>query len=289
MTARRSLRAVRLVAPVLAIVAMLAVAGIASATPTTIYSNMPTKLPGSYASLGYECCQVSEFGGEVEFKAPAVAGKAWKNPSVSAVLDVWACEKGNITNENCSTKPGAKFEWPITFSLYEVGPGNTVGAKIAAGSKVFKIPYRPSVTPICNTTQFEKGGWYDRPEGTCYHGKATKITFPLKLAKLPQKAIISIAYNTSNYGAQPQHAACQSTEAGCPYDSLNVAVHQPGEAEAKPPLAAGSDPDLEEVFIASTYSALFCSPGVANGTFGPSGPCWNEEQPVLKVTSAAEG
>ncbi len=294
MTAKGILKGVRLVVPILATAAVLVMAGTASAVPTTIYDNMPTKLPGSYASLGYECCQVSEFGGEVEFKKPAVAGKSWKNPTVSAVLDVWACEQGNITNENCKTAAGAKFEWPITFSLYEVGPGNTVGSKIAAGSTVFKIPYRPSVTPICNTTQYEKGGWYDRAEGTCYHGKATKITFPLKLAKLPEKAIISIAYNTSDYGAQPQHAACQSTEAGCPYDSLNVAVHQPGESEAANPpaanqLAVGSDPDLSEVFIASTYSALFCSPGVANGTFGPSGPCWNEEQPVLKVTSAAEG
>jgi hypothetical protein len=287
MTARSTVRGVRIFAPILAIAVALAMAGTASAALTTIYDNMPSKLPGSYASLGYECCQVSEFGGEVEFKQPAVAGKVWKNPSVSAVLDVWACEEGNITNENCHTARGAKFEWPITFAVYEVGPGNTVGAKLAAGSKMFKIPYRPSVTPVCNTTEFEKGGWYDRKEGTCYHGKATRITFPLKIAKLPEKAIISIAYNTSNYGAQPQHAACQSTEAGCPYDSLNVAVHQPGEAEAATP-AVGSDPDLSEVFIASTYGALFCSPGEANGVFGPSGPCWNEEQPVLKV-AAKEG
>lgn len=280
-------RARWIVALLAAAAALTAATGTASATPTPVYSNTPVKLPGSFASLGYECCQVSEFGGEVSFVAPP-AGHVWKNPTVSVVLDVWACEKGNITNENCSTVKGAKFEWPITFSVYEVGPGNSVGPKIAAGSKLFKIPYRPSVTPVCNTTEFEKGGWYDKPEGRCYHGFATKISFPLRLAKLPEKAIISFAYNTSDFGAEPQHAACQSTEAGCPYDSLNVAVHQPGEPQANTP-SVGTDPDIEEVFIGSKSPAYFCAPAAPNGgTFGPSGPCWNEEQPVMAVT-AAEG
>jgi hypothetical protein len=304
MSARRNLiRGGRLIAPILAAAAVLAMAAAADATPTTIYDNMPSSLPGSYPSLGYECCQVSEFGGEVEFAKPPV-GKVWKNPKVTAVLDVWACQEGNISNEDCKTEKGAKFEWPIRFSVYEVGPGNSVGTKIAAGSKVFKIRYRPSVSPICNATQFDKGGWYDRKEGACYHGYATKITLPLKLAKLPEKAIISIAYNTSNYGAQPQYPQpCNSEEQGCPYDSLNVAVHEPGEAEAgecsgvcnggpgegtKP--AVGSDPDLSEDFLASTSGAYFCAPHETNnnGVFGPTGPCWNEEQPVLKVV-AKEG
>ena len=280
-------RVARLAVALLAATAVLTAAtGSAVAAPTPVYSNTPVKLPGSFASLGYECCQVSEFGGQVSF-VPPPAGHVWKNPTVSVVLDVWACEKGNVTNENCSTTKGAKFEWPITFSVYEVGPGNSVGSKIAAGSKVFKIPYRPSVTPICNTTQYQKGGWYDKPEGRCYHGFATKISFPMKLSKMPANAIISFAYNTSNYGAEPQHAACQSTEPGCPYDSLNVAVHQPGEPQAKTP-SVGGDPDLQEVYIASKYGALFCPPGEPNGTFGLSGPCWNEEQPVMAV-SATEG
>jgi hypothetical protein len=279
-------RAAKLAAALLAATAVMVVAsGSASATLTPIYNNSPAKLPGNFASLGFECCQVSQFGGEVSFLAPPT-GKVWKNPSITVVLSSWACEKGTVTGENCSTVKGAKFAWPITFSVYEVGPGNSVGAKIAAGSKVFKIPYRPSVSAICNQLP-EPGGWYDSKEGTCYHGFATKITFALKVAKLPANVIISFAYNTSDYGAETQRPKpCNSEPQGCPYDSLNVAYHEKGEAGNAP--SVGSNPDPEEVYIASTYSALFCAPATASGSFEPSGPCWNEEQPVMKVR-AQEG
>jgi len=277
-------------AAILVASAVMAVAsGSASATLTPIYNNTPKTLPGSFASLGFECCQVSQFGGQVGFKAP-LPGKVWKNPKVTVVLDSWACEHGNVTNENCKTINGNKFELPIRFSIYHVGPGNSVGEPIASGSKVFKIPYRPSVSQICNATVNVKGGWYDKKEGKCYHGFATKISFALKVPKLPENAIISFAYNTSDYGAEPQGPKpCNSTEEGCPYDSLNVAVHQAGEEfAAAPEPGTGTYPDPQEVYIASTYSALFCAPGLPNGTFGPSGPCWNEEQPVMTV-AAAEG
>jgi hypothetical protein len=292
----RNARAAKLAAASLAALAVIAIGSAsAGATLTPVYSNIPAKLPGNFASLGYECCQVSEFGGAVgTISAPA--GHVWKNPKVTVVLSSWACQEGGAENGTCKTTKGAKFEWPLTFSVYELGPGNTVGAKIAAGSRVFKLPYRPSASTICNALP-SPGGWYDRRDEACYHGFAFKVSFPLKLAKLPPQAIVSVAYNTSDYGNEPQRAnnpecdtaAYQTAHngAGCPFDSLNVAVHQPGEEFANTP-AVGSYPDLEEVFIASTYSALFCSPGQANGAFGPSGPCWNEEQPVLSV-GAHEG
>jgi hypothetical protein len=292
----RSSTAARLAAASCAAFAVIAIASAsAGATLTPVYSNIPTKLPGNFASLGYECCQVSEFGGAVGVIA-APPGHVWKNPKVTVVLSSWACQEGGAENGTCVTAKGARFEWPITFSIYELGPGNSVGPKVAAGSKVFKIPYRPSASQICNSLP-SPGGWYDKADEHCYHGFASKISFALKLAKLPEKAIVSVAYNTSDYGAEPQRPknpecdtpAFQSAHngAGCPFDSLNVAVHQSGEEFATTP-AIGTYPDLEEVFIASTYSALFCSPGQANGTFGPSGPCWNEEQPVLSL-AAQEG
>ena len=42
----------------------------------------------------------------------------------------------------------------------------------------------------------------------CFHGKEAKFTSPLE-ATLPNEAIISVAYNTTDYGASPVGpAAC---------------------------------------------------------------------------------
>src|SRR5206468_1991148 len=130
----------------------------------------------------------------------------------TVTMSSWACQKGNWSTseafggpETCTSAPKSTFEWPMTVSLYEVNNDGSPGAKIAAASKVFKLPYRPSTSQFCNELSPESAGaWFDKAESKCYHGYAKKVTIGLKVVKLPEKAIISVAYNTSDYGAEPQ-------------------------------------------------------------------------------------
>ena len=233
-------RIAKLTMAAFALVAVFAVSS-AAAAPEVIYSDLPTPKPGNVVSLGFQATQTSSFGGQVEF-----GGTARNNPTVSVVMSSWACQSGTWNEKNCSTAKGAKFEWPITFTVNAVGPGNSVGALLGGGSKVFKIPYRPSASPKC--TGESAGAWYRM--GECFNGKAVRISLPLKIAGLPSKAIVTISYNTSNYGATPQAPQpCNSEPQGCPYDSLNVGV-QDGFANpggTPPTVGAFPAPDIAYV------------------------------------------
>jgi hypothetical protein len=179
MSGRIPARVVRVAAAILAAGAFAAAAAGSANASEVIYTNIPSPMPGNFASVGNEAYSMTEIGGLVE-----VAGTARKNPTITVAMSSWACENGNWYEKTCVTTPGTRFEWPVTFSIYEVGPGNTLGAKIAAGSKVFKMPYRPSGSPRC--TGEKAGEWYGM--GRCWHGKAFKIALPLKVAKLPSQA-----------------------------------------------------------------------------------------------------
>ena len=181
--------------------------------------------------------------------------------------------------DNCITGAGAKFAWPITVNVYEVGPADSVGAKLASGSKTFTMPYRPSASPKCTGEQ--AGEWWGK--GSCWHGKAFKISISLKAAKLPANAIVSVAYNTTHHGPSPigEAAACFSSSAGCFYDSLNVATIEPAEG----PPTVGSDP-TDALYVNTTYSAETCESG-SLGVFGPAkcAAFWEGLQPALAVSA----
>ena len=259
----------------LAVTGILALmAAAASAAPEPIYNNIPSPLPGNLPSVGFEANQASEFGGQVEF-----AGAARKNPTVKVTMSSWACVTGSWSAKNCGTPAGSKFEWPLTVSIYEVGPANSVGPLIARASKSYKMPYRPSAN-FANCNGANAGKWYSKANNACYNGKAFSISIGLKVAKLPEKAIISVAYNTSDYGVEPQKAACQATEPGCPYDSLNVAVREAGEGGP----TVGSDPAPADTYINSTTAGNYCENEAGVNTFALSKGCWTEEQPAFAVT-----
>ena len=270
MTGRIPARAAVLCA--LAAAAVLAIsAGPASAE--VIYTNIPATLPGNFASIGNEAYSNAELGGQVEF-----AGAARKNPKLTVVMSSWACQNGSWFADNCVTAMGARYEMPITFSVYEVGPGGSVGNKIAGGSKVFKLPYRPSASAKCTGAQ--AGEWYGK--GSCWHGKAFKISLMLKVASLPSKAIVSVSYDTTDHGPNPIGAtACNSTSAGCYYDSLNVGLLEPAEGGA----TVGSDP-TEAVYANSSYAEM-C--GGTGGSFAASAcpTFWEGSQPLIEVNASS--
>jgi hypothetical protein len=283
MTGRIQGRAARLAAAILAAsaVSALAAAG-ASAESTTIYDNMPVPFPGNAVSQAFQATQLGEFGGQVEF-----AGSSLTTTKVTVAMSSWACQKGNWYEATCETAPGATFLWPVTLHIYNVGGGNEVGTQIASLTKTFKIVYRPSDSPKCTG-----GRWYYK--GQCFHGKLTRIVFTLKGLTLPSKAIISVAYNTSGYGTQPQGYSnpCNATTAGCPYDSLNVGLTEPvNELSPTPvPPSVGADPIPESAYQNSVTAGNYCDGGAGGtGTFrldaGPA-PCWTGYQPLFLVATS---
>jgi hypothetical protein len=266
MTGRIPARAAKLGAALLATTAVLAVvAGAASASGTVIYNSIPSPLPGNVPSQAFEATSTSEFGSQVEF-----AGAGLTKTKVSVGMSSWACQSGGAEDDTCVTALHAKFEWPVTLHVFAVGPGNTIGTQVASLTKTFKMPYRPSASPKCKGN----GGWYHM--GSCFHGKLFKISFMLKGVALPSKAIISVAYNTSDYGAEPQRS---KTPAGGPYDSLNVGV------TGTPSI--GSQPQPDDAYLNSTWGGAYCDGGSSGtGTFRLDSGCWTGNQPLIKVETS---
>ncbi len=273
-------RLLTLLATVVGVLALTAAS--ASAATETVYSNLASPVPGNYASIAFAATQTSEYGGEIE-----LGGTARKNPQITVGMSIWACQYGNWQTNTCTTpKPKKKFKWPLTLNVYNVGAGNTVGSKIASVTKTFGLPYRPSVSAKCASAPYEDpGAWYDEAENTCYHGYAFTVKFKLPGVTLPSQAIVSLAYNTSNYGAAPagDSTACYTTPQGCYYDALNVATVEPAEAALK----VGTDP-TESQFVNSGWNEMYCGKTESLGTFAASGVCpaWYEGiQPVISVVA----
>lgn len=233
----------------------LAAFAAAAASAEVVYNNVPSPLPGNFASIGFAATSSTQFGGEIE-----VAGTARKNPTVTVVMSSWACQSGSWESA-CSSPTKKTFKEPITLRIYEAGELNT---PIATKTKSFKMPYRPSAEPVHCSGEYA-GTWYDAESGECFNGKAFPITFKVKLQRVPKKAIVTVSYPTTSTPAQ----------------SLNVAVSEPSEHT----LSLGSDP-TQELFLDSSWNEMYCSGATDVGTFGGSeGNCWEGYQPVLAVSA----
>ena len=279
MTGRIPRRARRVAAVALATTAALALSA-ASAGAGVIYNNVPSPFPGGMNSQPFQAQQTSEFGGQVQF-----AGTERARPVVTVAMSSWACQSGNWYSDNCVSAKNAKFTEPATLNVYAVGPENTPGALLGTATQSFQMPYRPSSNKKrCPGTGPEETGRFFA-KGECLHELAFKITFPALAVTLPARAIISVAYNTSQYGPSPYgELPCESEAAGCPYDALNVAVR--GSWEEHPVPSVGSDPLPEDAYISSTTAGDYCSNPGAVGTFGISQGCWSGEQPSIEVKAS---
>jgi hypothetical protein len=258
-------------------IAMLAVLA-ATASATTIYNNLPKPKPGNVVSIGFAATSTAEFGGQVEF-----AGTARKNPTVKVEMSSWGCQEGGWTDGSCKTVAGATFAQPLTLNVYEVGAGDEPGAQVASVTQTFAIPYRPSASVKC--TGADKGKWFKG--GTCFNGKATDVTFSLPGVTLPSKAIVSVAFNTTNYGAKPVGpAACgKFNPSRCAYDALNVGVTEPANEAEPAPVApsVGTDPLPAYDYVNSTYAAMYePEPHGTIGTFSKANG-WTGYQPLFTV------
>ncbi|HME02371.1 MAG TPA: hypothetical protein VKG38_05000, partial [Solirubrobacteraceae bacterium] len=274
------------VAVVLSTAAATAITAGAASASEVIYSNLPSTNPGNVVSEAFEATQTSQFGGLVEF--PAGTGRS--GGAVTVGMSSWACQQGAWKGTpECVTAAGAKYEYPITLNVYEAGPANEVGALIRTVTKTFDMPYRPSQnnTKCKNEKGEPDGAWYDGHLKQCFHGKFFKITFPVGHMTWPTKAIVSVSYNTSDYGTEPQRPKpCDSESGGCFYDSLNVGLTEPpNEASPTPvPPSVGADPLAESVYQNTKYAPYWCDGGAGGtGTFRLDSGCWTGYQPLIRV------
>ena len=277
MTGRIPARTAKLAASLVVSGAMFAMtAGLASAS-TVVYNNLPKPLPGNVQSIGFEAESAAEFGGQVQF-----AGGAATNPIVTVGMSSWACQTGGVTDGSCVSATGSTYNVPITLNVYSVGPENSVGSKLVTVTQNFAVPYRPSA----NATKCAgNGGWFKK--GQCDHGKLFKIKFGKLGTKkapvtLPEKAIVSVAFNTTDHGYAPTGVA------GAPYDSLNVALTEGAEEGVEVAPTTGSDPAPADAYFNSTFGGFYCDGGASGtGTFRLDAGCWTGEQPLVEVKSAS--
>jgi hypothetical protein len=267
------------VGAILAAVAILALSA-ATAGAATIYNNMPSPKPGNVPSIGFEATSSAEFGGQVQF-----AGTARKSPKITVLMSSWGCQEGGWTG-GCKTTGGATFSQPLTLNVYEVGPGDEPGAQVASVTQTFNIPYRPSASKNCTGEQ--AGEW--SKGGECFNGKAVNESFTLTGVMLPAKAILSVAFNTTNYGAAPiGPKPCGAfNPSRCAYDALNVGVTEPANEESPEPVnpSVGSDPLPAYDYVNSSWAAMYePEPHGTVGTFSKANG-WTGYQPLFKVTAS---
>jgi hypothetical protein len=234
-----------------------------------VYDNIPSPQPGNVPSVAYEANSIAEWGGQIQ-----PAGTARQNPTVTVLMSSWGCESGHWTSGDCLTSAGATFTEPITLNIYNVASGGGVGSQIATTTQTFNIPYRPSASPACGD-----GRWYSTSDSSCYNGYATPISFAFTGVTLPNTVIVSVAYNTSHFGYAPYgETACNSTSAGCGYDSLNVGTN--------PAPTVGADPQPTDAYLYAVYGSVYCDGGTqGTGVFRLDAGCWGGYQPAIRVTA----
>lgn len=218
------------------IAACLLLAGVSAASPAFAdpststggsagpgYNAIPSKVSGNVSSVGFQATQTTEFGDKV-----ALSGTNRTLSTMTVLFSSWACETGSWEGVDCATTPGATFDVPITFTIYD---SNDTTTPVATETQTVAIAYRPSASAKC--TGGNAGKWYNPTDKTCYNGFPQTVKMVMDPTTLPDNVIWSVHYNTYN------------TNGGVsgPADSLNVGAF----SFAKAPYS-GSDLDEAEAF-----------------------------------------
>lgn len=216
----------------------------ASAATVAVYNSIPSTLPANYVSLGYQAQQTAEFGDQV-----TLSGTNRILDNITVGFSSWACEDGQWNLGDCVTSPDATFDHPITLNIYGINTADATlpGALLATVTKTVTVPYRPSSDPTnCTTTPTQ---WWNG--SVCSNGLAFTANFDFSAADvvLPNDIIVTIAFNTQTWGAEP-------TGTAGPYTALNL-----GLSQAAPTIGAE---DSSRVFWNTATSAYY-------GDSGPTG------------------
>lgn len=187
------------------------------ANASVIYDSIVSPLPYASVSEGYECCQYSNLGNAVTFD-----GTDRQLGDVTVVMTNWAYES-EWTNLIGSSPDytAAGFYLPLTLNLYAEN-GGSEGALIGSQTLNAFIPWRPAPDPVnCPAGQNNVNNQWQAPDGQCYNGANSTVTFDFAGLTVPDNLIYTLAYNTQNYGANP-------TGTSGPYNSLNFGLTTTG-------------------------------------------------------------
>lgn len=189
--------------------ATMIVPALASAATSVAYDSTPAPGVVSVPSVGAESYSFNHIGNEVILRPHHGAIH-----NVAVTMESLACQHGGWSS-GCITKPGARFQEPITLTLYRAAKANAATGEIRPGrqimhvTKTFAIRYRPS--SISNTESRYMGS-----DGQLHNGIAQTITFPVN-RKLGNDVVWAVSYNTNTSGPRP-------TGVAGPADSLNVGL-----------------------------------------------------------------
>jgi hypothetical protein len=247
----------------------------------SIIVNKKGKTSSYIASVGFECCTTKEFGDGLVFTKYTS-----KLNHISVVMQSWGCQSGFWNDDNCLTTAGSNFEEPITANVYSVAMSSSgspePGALLASQTDDFYIPYRPSANnQKCYGANL--GAFFGPVDKKCDNGLSVKISFNFKSANvtLPEEAIVTLAYNTSDAGYSPygQNTPCFTGPGGCGYDSLNVSAWGNGGF-------VGSPIDPNGVYDNFGDPYFYCNEyGNGSGGLQLDTPCWTGYHPEIEVTS----
>ena len=232
-----------------------------------IYNSIPSSLPGNLPSEPFEAQSIGEFGELIQF---AGGNSSYNLGTVTVLMSDWALESTWASDLGETVSPGttitsAGFTVPMTLNLYNVGAGDSVGSLIASQTVDAFIPWRPESGGCADPTA------YLASDGNCYHGSLSEVTFNLTGITAPDQIIYGLAFNTTDYGADP-------TGVPGPYDSLNFALTSTGDS-------AGSNPASGSAYLNSTSAGAYSDGGAGGlGTFRED-PDWasSEGNPAFEA------
>ncbi len=212
------------------------------------YSSIESPLPPSIVSEGFQCCNTDQLGNLVQTAAAGTLSTATVVMDNWAFMSEWSGGWGPSSNPTQFTPDPSGFTVPITLTLYNVGPGNSVGTAFATLQENVLIPWRPEPDPVnCpgggSNSDYSSGG-------NCYAGAASLATFDFTSLNvtLPSQFIYGIAYNTETWGANPLGY-------DGPFDSLNVGLNTVSPSvgsDVVPGTLYSSDNSTSHVFMAET-------------------------------------
>jgi len=221
--------------------ALAAMAGLPAWADTVVYSSLPAPLPPNQPSIGYEADSIGEFGDLVDLATgPAVL------LSATVAMSDWALESDYDSHVGHTFGGSdislAGFTVPLTLTLYNVNGDGSVGLPIGSSYTVDAfIPWRPPPDPAdCGTGSTKWLG----PDGNCYSGSLSTVTFELPYVSVPGEFIYGLAFNTADHGYIP-------TGVDGPYVSLNFAVTladpSAGSSPGRQGYASASSPPMTPV------------------------------------------